>query len=196
DPGLVRASHVLLTLRRLGLGLALRRSRRRRDDLVVGQAQAARAAREQGADDLGEVAGDLLERLGEAAVDRLRQVADQPAQLAQRLLEVGALLGQLAGAALLGLVLLGRQRVDGAEALAAALQALHAGGHRLALLGRQRLVERRGRVRDVGGDLLAAAAELGDAIGAACELDLDLGRRRGHRAGGRLHAGLVVGAGL
>jgi len=65
---------------------------------------------------------NLIEGLGEAVVDGLGEVADQAAELAQRPLEVGALLGQLARTAALGLVLLGGQRIDGPKALAPALE--------------------------------------------------------------------------
>src|SRR5581483_437618 len=87
------------------------------------QPQAALAAREERRCDLVEVALDGGERLGEARLDRVRQVVTQPLELGEALLEVSTLRRQLREPLLLGLVLLLRQRVHLAELLATLLVA-------------------------------------------------------------------------
>src|SRR5581483_5852677 len=86
--------------------------------LGLGEPQAALAAGEERAGDLVEVALDGVERLREAALDRVRELGAELLELGEAFLEVGALRGELLEAHLLGLVFLGRERVDGAELLA------------------------------------------------------------------------------
>ena len=75
-----------------------------------------------------------VERLGEARLDRLRQVVAQLLELVEALLEVGALHGELVEPLLLRLVLLLRERVDLAELLAALLGARQLLGELVAVL--------------------------------------------------------------
>ena len=70
-----------------------------------------------------EVLLDRREGLGEARLDRRRQLVAQLLELVEALLQVGALDGELLEALLLGVVLLLRERVDLAELLAALLVA-------------------------------------------------------------------------
>src|SRR5262249_56328662 len=90
----------------------------------VRQPQPAVAAREQGRGDLREVPLDGLERLGEAAVDRLRELVPELGQLLQRPLQILALHPQLAETGLLRRVFLLRERVDAAQLLAPPLASL------------------------------------------------------------------------
>src|SRR5207253_993037 len=87
------------------------------------QSQATLPAGEERARDLREVAFHGRERLREAALDRLRQLAAELVELGERALEVAALRPQLLEVLILALVLLLRERVDAAERLEAA------GGH-------------------------------------------------------------------
>src|SRR5207253_7008325 len=80
------------------------------------------AAGEERARDLREVAFHGRERLREAPLDRLRQLAAELVELGERALEVAALRPQLLEVLLLALVLLLRERVDAAQRLAAALE--------------------------------------------------------------------------
>ena len=105
------------------------------------------------------------ERLGELGVHLRRELLDERLEVVDRLLEVAALLAQEGGAlAELGALRLG-QRIDRADALAAALEALEllARAPRLGLVGRRRepglvelladLVERR---RELAAAILEA----------------------------------------
>ncbi len=92
--------------------------------LGLGEPQPALAAREEALDHLREVELDRSEGLLEALRDRLGEVAAEGLELGEALLEVGTLRRELVEALLLCLVLLLGQRVDLAELLAAALQAV------------------------------------------------------------------------
>src|SRR5207248_3489229 len=94
--------------------------------LRLRQAQATFAAREEGRGHLGEVRLHRVERLREAALDRLRQFRAELLELVEALLEICALRRELLEPRLLRVVLLLRERIDLAEALAAALEALGA----------------------------------------------------------------------
>src|SRR4051812_31965930 len=108
------------------------------------------------ADDLLEVLRRRREGLLEGLLDPAIRVADQPLELAQRNLEVVApaleLLDVLEGL----LVLLLRERVDRAELVAAALQALEPRVERLALAAGQR----GGRRRRLEAELAREAREV------------------------------------
>ena len=75
-----------------------------------------------------------VERLGEAPLDRLGQLGAQLLELGEARLEVLALRRELVEPLLLGVVLLLRERVDLAERLAAALEALRALGELVAVV--------------------------------------------------------------
>src|SRR5207248_8797353 len=90
---------------------------------------------------------DRVERLGEAALERLRQLVAELLELGEARLEVGALRGKLLEPLLLRLVLLVRERVDLAERLATALESLDRGGKLLAVVAFGRLAGRRRRRR-------------------------------------------------
>src|SRR5207247_8626353 len=62
--------------------------------VVLGEPQAPLAAGEQRRGDVGEMPLDGGERLGEASLDGLREVAAELLELAEALLEVGTLAGQ------------------------------------------------------------------------------------------------------
>ena len=144
--------------------------------------EAALAAGEERAGDLVEVLLHRVERLGEALLDRVRELLAELLELGEAVLEVDALRGELLEAHLLGLVLLLRERIDGAERLAAALEALDRRGERVAVFSLGRFVGARG---------LAAAARF---VGFGAEprgLDLDGGGGLGHR--GELLANLDLG---
>ena len=117
------------------------------------------AAREQVLDDLLEVLRRGREGLLEGLLDATVGVADQALELAQRGLEVLALVLELLHVLERLLVLGLGERVDRAELLAAALQALDAGAQRVALLsgaGPGRL----GREAELGrrrGELISAS---------------------------------------
>ena len=111
--------------------------------LGLGQAQPSFAAGEERSGDLGEVALDSRERLGEAALDRLDQVVPELLELVEAPLEVGALGRELLEALLLGLVLLLRERVHLAELLAAALEPLDSDCELVAVVTLGRLGPRR-----------------------------------------------------
>src|SRR5262249_40276024 len=89
---------------------------------LLGQRETPFAAGEERRSHLREVALHCLERLGEAALDRLYQLAAQVLELVQAALEVLSLLRDVLQAGLLLLVLLARKGVDSAELLTAALQ--------------------------------------------------------------------------
>ena len=89
-----------------------------------------------------EVALHGLERLGEPRLDGPRQVVAQPLELLEAPLEIGALLGQLGQALLLGLVLLLGERVDLAQRLATLLAAPELLGELVAVLALGRLRRR------------------------------------------------------
>ena len=116
---------VLFGLGRFGLGVAAA-EHRARAGVLADEPQRAAAAREEVADDLLEVLGGGLERLLEGLLDAAVGVPDQAGQLAQRGLQVLALALELLDVLQRLLVLLLRERVDRAELLAAALQALDA----------------------------------------------------------------------
>ena len=119
----------------VGLGRAAENGARA--GVLAHEAQVAAAAREEVADDLLEVLGRRGEGLLEGLLDPAVRVADQLLELAQRGLEVVALALELLDVLQRLLVLLLRERVDRAELVAAALQALDAGGQRVALAGRE-----------------------------------------------------------
>ena len=106
------------------------------------------------------------ERLLEAALDGLGELVAQALELLQALLEVGALVAELGEPLLLALVLLLRERVDAAERLAAALEALELLGQLLGIVALGRL----------GAGLLDPALELLRLGRERRELDVD--RRR------------------
>ena len=140
--------------------------------LGIGEPEAALAAGEERAGDFGEVLLHRVERLGEALLDGVGELLAELLELGEALLEVDALRGELLEALLLGLVLLLRERIDGAELLAAALEALDRRGERVAVVSLCRLV---------GAGRLAAATRL---VGFGAEtrgLDLDGGGGLGHR---------------
>ena len=108
-----------------------------------------------------------VEGLGEAALDRLRQLGAQLLELGEALLEILALRRELLEPRLLGVVLLLRERVDLAERLAAALEPLRALGELVAVVAFGALV---------GAGVLEAAARL---VGLGLDArDLDVDRRR------------------
>ena len=141
------------------------------------------------------MAADGVEGLGEAALDRLRQLVAELLELREARLEVGPLGGELLQPRLLRLVLLVRERVDLAERLAAALQPLDRCDELLTVVAFGRLV---------GICLLEAAARLvrlrldprrldldgGDGFGSGSELlpQLDLGRTEAAQLGAELAA--------
>ena len=92
--------------------------------LGLGEAEPPLAAGEQRRGHLGEVRLHRRIRLGEAAVDRLRQLAAQLVQPGEAQLQVRGLRAQLGEMLLLAVVLLLRERVDAAECLPAALEPL------------------------------------------------------------------------
>ena len=145
--------------------------------------------------DLGEVALHLGVRLVEALGDRGGEVADQPAQLAQRPLEVGDLLAGLVVAAPRLLVLLLGERVDRAELLAAALEPLDLVRERGLLVGRQRLDALDRRRAGALGDLGPAAHELAEALLGVRALDLERRDAAGDGARVALQHLLALGAG-
>ena len=156
---------VLVGLRRLGLGAAEHRARA---GVLAHEPQAAAAAREQVADDLLEVRGRRGEGLLEGLLDAAVGVADQALELAQRGLEVLALAFELLDVLERLLVLLLRERVDRAELLAAALEALDAGGERVALAVGERLGRRLGREPELLGERARAGARRPAAWSRAC----------------------------
>jgi hypothetical protein len=87
-------------------------------------------------DDVLEVLGRRRERLLERLADAAVGLLDEALELGERRLEVAALGLELLDVRDRLLVLLLGERVDRAELLAPALQALDAGEQRLALLGR------------------------------------------------------------
>ena len=132
--------------------------------------------------DLGKLLLHRVERLGEAALDRVGELLAELLELGEALLEVDALRGELLETHLLGLVLLLRERIDRAERLAAALEALDRRGERVAIVSFRRLVR--------AGGLEAAARFVG--FGAEPRgLDLDAGGGLRHR--GELLAQLDLG---
>ena len=149
----------------------------------------------------------------EGAVDLAVGLGDQACQLGERLLEVLALLGELADVRQRLLVLALGERVDRAQLLAPAPKALEAALDLLALgvadRRRSRLqltTEHAPKALQLGTRLLAAIAKLrradlgvGDRIGQAPKPPLKLGLLGRARAKGRRHvvsAALADGAGL
>ena len=177
---------VFLGLGRFGLGVAAT-EHGARAGVLAHEPQRAAAAREEVADDLLEVLGRGLERLLEGFLDAPVGVLDELGQLTQRGLHVLAhaleLLHVLERFLVLGL----RERVDRAELLTAALQALD----RLVqvralvvaerLLGRLRLQpELRGEPGELGLDVLRVVAgalrldlAAGDGLAALTQLRVD-----------------------
>ena len=134
--------------------------------VALDQPQLPAAAGEQVLHDVLEVPRGGLEGLLEALADAPVGLRDQALELGQRGLQVGALLLELLHVGDRLVVLLLGQRVDRAELLAPAGQALDARDERLALLVRQRL----------GGGLGVEAERRGD----RGQLALDLGGRVAH----------------
>jgi len=140
-----------------GLGLAV--------VLGLGEPQPSLAAREERSHDLGEVLLDGGEGLGEASLDRFRELAPEPVELGERALEIGPLVSELLEVLLLPLVLLLRERIDAAQELPTALEPIQ--------LRRQLLARTLGRLRV---RLREAAARLGRLRVEPRQLDLDGGR--------------------
>src|SRR5688572_16956063 len=164
------------------------------------------------ADDLLEVLGRRGEGLLEGLLDAAVGVADQALQLAQRGLQVLALGFELLDVLERLLVLLLRQRVDRAELLATALQALDPGAERAALRVGERLCRRFGgepellgergqlavRVLGLVARLLGAHLTAGDLLAALLEAGVDarlLGRAL-PEFGSELLTGGVIGGEL
>ena len=164
----------LLVLSLDGLRL-LAADHRARAHLLVNQPERAAAAREEVLDDVLEVprggVEGLLERLADAAVGLL----DEALELGERALEVGALGLELLDVRDGLVVLLLRERVHGAELLAAAHQPLDPLGERLALLVGQRL----------GGGLRLEPQAAGEVV----QLALRVGGGVAHLLRGHLGAG-------
>ena len=158
----VRAVADVLLVVGLGRRGSPRRPRRAAEDgaragVLAHEPQVAAAAREEVADDLLEVLRRGGEGLLEGLLDAAVRVADQLLELPQRGLQVVALAFELLDVLERLLVLLLRERVDRAELVAAALQALDAGVQRRALVVGQRLVGRLGLQAELGrqaGELL------------------------------------------
>src|SRR5581483_1436939 len=110
---------------------------------VLRHPQPALPAREERRRHLVEVPLDRGERLGEARLDRVRQVVPELLELGEALLEVVALGGQLLQPRLLRLVLLLRKRVDLAELLPPALVPDELLGELVAVVALGRLRRRR-----------------------------------------------------
>ena len=186
---------------------------RARAGVLAHEPQAAAAAREEVADDLLEVRGRRGEGLLEGLLDAAVRVADQALELAQRGLEVLALAFELLDVLERLLVLLLRERVDRAELVAAALQALDAGGERRRARCRgaapsagsgarpsfsASAVSRRFGVLGVVARLLRADLAAGDLLAAQLEAGVHarlLGRAFAE-LGGELLAGGAVGGEL
>src|SRR5262249_54870897 len=130
--------------------------------LGVDEREPALAAREERAGDVGEVARDGLEGLGEPRVDGLGQLGAQLLELGEAALDVLALLDEAVQALLLALLVGLRERVDLAELLAAAFEALRALGEGVAVVALRRL----------GVDLGEATAGVGEAGAEAGVSDL------------------------
>ena len=186
---------------------------RARAGVLADEPQRAAAAREEVADDLLEVLGRGLERLLERLLDAAVGVPDQAGELAQRGLQVVALALELLDVLQRLLVLLLGQRVDRAELLAAALQALDPGvelralavrraAPRTARAARPSFVARRlssafGVLRVVAR-LLRADLAAGDLLAVLLDAGVDarlLGRALA-QLGGELLAGGAVGGQL
>ena len=88
------------------------------------QGQAAFAAGEEGAHHISEMLPHRLEGRGKAGLDAVGEFLDEPGELIEALLQVGALLGQESLALHHLLVFLLGQRIHRSDQLAAALQAL------------------------------------------------------------------------
>ena len=116
----------------------------------------ARAAREEGAEQLREVGTDVGERTGEDVLDLLVDRPDHPAELAAGGADVLELLLQERVPLLQLVVLLERERVDRTEQTQLAVELAHPPGGRRAL-GQLRLL---GRLGDLGLDVEIAAQRL------------------------------------
>ena len=148
---------------------------RARAGVLAHEPQVAATAREEMADDLLEVLRRGGEGLLEGLLDAAVRVADQLLELPERGLQVVALAFELLDVLECLLVLLLRERVDRAELVAAALQALDAGEQRPTLVVGQRLLGRLGLQAELGreaGELL-----LGGLRVVARPLRLDLAAR-------------------
>ena len=163
----------LLDVGRLFVGVAAAQHGPRAG-VLAHEPQAAAAAREQLRGDLLEVLGGGGEGLLEGLLDPPVGVADQPAQLAQRVLEVLALGLELLDVRERLLVLVLRERVDRAELLAAALQALDA-ALQLGALG---VGERLGGGLGLQAQPLGEAAELLAGVGGLRRAPAARGPRR------------------
>src|SRR5215467_5315904 len=100
------------------------------------------------------------ESLCESPLDRLRQLASELLELAQALLEIGALAGEVVEPLLLRLVLLTRERVHLAQLLAPAFEALELCGELVAVALVDRLGARRVEAALRVGALCVRAREL------------------------------------
>ena len=136
--------------------------------LLLGQPQATLASREQCLRDLLEVRSDGVERLREPPLDRLVELVPELRELLETLFQVLSLRLQVGEVLLLALVLLGRERVDPSELLAAAAKALDPVEDRLAVVAL-------GRLRAGGLEPAERLAALGFEAG---ELDIDCARPR------------------
>src|SRR4029453_7987162 len=101
--------------------------------------QAALPTGEERRRDVREVGRHRVECLGEAPLDRCRDVVAELLDLGQRRLQVCALAGELLEVALLGLVFLPGKRVDLSEGDAARVEAFCTGGDLLAVVALDRL---------------------------------------------------------
>src|SRR5581483_9968679 len=140
--------------------------------LRLGEAQPPPAAREARRGDLVEVLLDRRERLGEARLDGVGELVAELLELAQAVLEVAPLPGELLEPLLLRLVLLLRERVHLPELLEPALRPLQLLRQLVAVLALRRL-----GAGGVEPPLRLVALRVG-----ARELDVDRGELLARRA--------------
>ena len=186
--------------------------------LRIGELEPPFAAREERRGDLVEVALHGVERLGEAALDRLGQLGAELLELGEARLEILALCRELVEARALAVVLLLRERVHLAERLAAALEPLRALGELVAVVAlgallRTRVLEPAARLVGLGLDARdldvdrghglrrarqrlaqldlggAEAAQLVAELARACTAGVDMRTQRCLEACGRLRGG-------
>ena len=164
-------------------GQRLAAEHRPRRLLFIDEPQASAAAREDVADELLEVACGRRERLLEGLLDLAVGLADHPAQLAQRRLQVAALALELLDVReRLGVLLLG-ERVDRAELLAPAGQPLARAPAARRLLLAERL--RRLRALRSCSPPCASASAQAEPLAHALQLELRLAGLIAQRAAPR-----------